>query len=149
MSTRRVELPAWECVELLRTRSIGRICVIDHGYPIAIPVNYEVMGDDGALQIVVRTAPESILGRYEGLGSLEVDDIPIDDGTLAEGTTWSVFGRGTVHRVSESNDLPDPRPIIDTSRERWITLHLSATTGRRFTIRRDEETGNLDWKPKQ
>jgi hypothetical protein len=149
MSTHRVELPAWECAELLRSRSVGRICVIDHGYPIAIPVNYEVMGVDGALQIVVRTAPETILGRYEGLGSIEVDDIPVDDGTLAEGSTWSVIGRGTVHRVSEATELPDPRPIVDTSRERWITLQLSATTGRRFTIRRDEETGNLDWEPKQ
>jgi hypothetical protein len=149
MSIHRVELPAWECADLLRSRSVGRICVIDHGYPVAIPVNYEVTDTDGALQVVVRTAPETILGRYEGLGSIEVDDIPLDDGTLGEGTTWSVIGRGTVHRVSEANDLPDPHPIIDTSRERWITLRLSVTTGRRFTIRRDEATGNLDWKPTQ
>jgi len=141
MSAHGVELPAWECLELLRSRPVGRICVVDHGYPIAIPVNYEVVGTNNSLQVVVRTAPETILGRYEGLGSLEVDDIALDTGTA-----WSVIVRGTLHRVLGAHELADPHPLIDSDRQRWVTLQMSAITGRRFTVRQDEESGTVDWQ---
>ena len=42
------ELPTWECFELLAGRRIGHLCLVDGGYPIAVPVNYRVVNDDGA-----------------------------------------------------------------------------------------------------
>ena len=86
MSAHRHQLTTWESIDLLRERTVGRLCIIDHGYPLAIPINYQVVGGNDDIDIVVRTAPETLLGRYEGPGSLEVDDIDLD-----HGTAWSVI----------------------------------------------------------
>ncbi|HUF99294.1 MAG TPA: pyridoxamine 5'-phosphate oxidase family protein [Ilumatobacter sp.] len=145
MTTQRMALQAWESTELLRSRSVGRICVIDHGFPVAIPINYEVVGnnDDARLveRIVIRTAPDTIVGRYEGLGSIEVDDIDFESSTA-----WSVIVRGTIAPTVGDHDLPDPEPLVDTNRERWMTLSVSAITGRRFAVHRATDGHSVVWR---
>ena len=141
MGAQRTELTEWESTELLRTRSVGRMCVIDHGYPLAIPISYQVVGSKHAVRIVVRTAPESILGRYEGLASLEVDDIALDNGTA-----WSVIVRGALRHVAGAHDFPDPRPLVTNDRELWITLTPSAVSGRRFVVRKAADGFSVDWQ---
>ncbi len=145
MTTQRVELPAWECADLLRSRSIGRICVIDHGYPVALPVNYQLVGTNDDLHFVVRTSPDSILGGYEGLASLELDEIALDPVTNT-GTAWSVIARGNLRGMPGEHELPDPHPLIEADRERWITLQVSAITGRRFTARPDPDGETVIWQ---
>ncbi len=49
------ELPAWECYDLLRDHGVGRLCLVDSGYPITVPINYRVLDDESEQQLVVRT----------------------------------------------------------------------------------------------
>lgn len=142
MNTRYVALAAWECTELLRSRPIGRLCVIDHGYPLAIPVNYRVSGTGDTLHVIVRTSPSSILGNYVGLASLEVDEI-----TLEEGSAWSVIMRGTLRQEAGQHELPDPEPLVDTDRDRWMKLTMAGISGRRFLVRSSPDGTAVHWQP--
>ena len=89
------ELPAWECYDLLRDHGVGRLCLVDGGYPIAVPINYRVLDDETQRRLVVRTLPNSMVGRYHGPCALEVDDID-----LGRGRAWSVIARGVVRRCT-------------------------------------------------
>jgi hypothetical protein len=141
MGALRIELTSWESTELLRTRTIGRICVIEHGYPLAIPINYQVVGSQDDVRIVLRTAPDTILGRYQGLASLEVDDVALDDGTA-----WSVIVRGEIRRVIGGHDLPDPDPLLSEGRQQWLTLMQSSISGRRFHVTKAADGSSADWQ---
>ena len=141
MSADRHELTTWESIDLLHERTVGRLCIIDHGYPVAIPINYQIVGGNDDINIVVRTAPETLLGRYEGPGSLEVDDIDLDNGTA-----WSVIVRGAVRRVIDTHNFPDPNPLISDRREQWVTLHMSAVSGRRFAVGKASDGLSVDWQ---
>jgi len=141
MTTQRFDLPDWESFDHLRDTTIGRICIIDNGCPLAIPVNFLVAGARDNYTIVMRTAPETMLGRYEGPASLEVDHIDI-----AGGHAWSVFVRGTVRRVLGSHELPDPRPIVDHGRYQWMVLQPSAMSGRRFVVKAADDGYFVEWQ---
>lgn len=146
MNTDRYALSTWESFELLRSASIGRLCVIEQAYPIAVPVNFRIVGSGNESRIVVRTAPNSLIGRYQGLASLEVDDLKLNDGTA-----WSVIVRGTLSKVQEGNVLdgtvlPDPKPLVSEGRHLWVTLETSSISGRRFTVRRSDDGFSVDWQ---
>jgi hypothetical protein len=141
VGAQRIELTTWESTELLRTRAVGRLCVIDHGYPLAIPINYQVLGSKEDIRLVVRTAPQTILGRYEGPASLEVDDIDLE-----HGKAWSVIVRGGLRRVTQSPDLPDPHPLLVDGRQLWVVLTLTAISGRRFVIHRAADGFSVGWQ---
>jgi uncharacterized protein len=140
MSTERFELPTWECLTLMRQQHIGRVCVIDHDFPIALPVNFQVIGPDDASQLVLRTGPQSILGRYEGPASFEVDSV--DEATRE---AWSVIVRGNLRHVTGAHGLPDPGPWLD-GRHHWMVLTSSAVTGRRFVGQPGTEGFAVDWQ---
>ena len=72
-----VEVSSWDATALLRGEVVGRLSVIDHGTPLALPVSYRLVERDGTQQIVVRTASTSVLARYEGQASFEVDRIDV------------------------------------------------------------------------
>lgn len=141
MGAQRCELPTWESMDLLRSRSVGRVCIIEHGCPLAIPINYGVVGDGDHVRIVIVTAADTMLGRYEGPGSLEVDDVDLDTGSA-----WSLIVRGVLHREPEANALPDPHPLLTEDRHRWITLAVTAMSGRRFNVRRAADGVSVDWQ---
>jgi hypothetical protein len=141
MDTARFEIPVWESFELLRSRTIGRLCIVEHGYPIAVPINYRIVDADGRPTIVVRTAPDTMLGRYTGLASLEVDEIDLD-----RATAWSVIVRGGLQRAFGEHHLPDPRPLVGNDRGRWMTLEVAATSGRRFILRPAVDDYFVEWQ---
>jgi uncharacterized protein len=136
----RFEVPRWECYALLRHEGVGRLCIIDHGCPVAFPVNYRMEGDDAEIRAVVRTAPGTLMGEYEGPASLEVDHID-----LAAGTAWSVIVRGTAQHVIGTHTLPDPHPLVADGRDRWIQLRPSMITGRRFTVKVSADGFPVEW----
>jgi hypothetical protein len=141
MGAQRCELPTWESMDLLRARGVGRVCIIEQGCPLAIPINYRVVGDGCDVRVVIVTAPDTMLGRYEGLGSLEVDEVDLD-----KGSAWSVIARGVLIREPDSSLLPDTHPLLSEGRYRWMTLRVTAVSGRRFNVR--PATGGLavDWQ---
>lgn len=140
MAAERFDLPIWESVELLRSEHVGRMCVIDHGFPLALPVNYHVLATDGGCQVVVRTGPSTIIGRYEGPASLEVDAIDEDTGEA-----WSVIVRGALRHVTGAHGLPDPGPWLD-GRHHWMVLASTAITGRRFVGRPAVDVFATEWQ---
>ena len=135
-----VEVPRHECLDLIRGEPVGRICILEHGVPIAFPVNYKVTGEGGDVAIVLRTAPETGIGRYQGNASLEVDRIDLD-----AGRAWSVIVRGQLRPVLGEPAPIDPEPLLRTGRTRWMTLDVSAVSGRRFLVRRDDEFA-VEWQ---
>lgn len=142
MGGERYELSTWESMELLGTTGIGRLCIIDQGYPLAVPVNYRIDGDlGGAHTVVVRTAPTTLIGRYEGPASLECDEVD-----LIAGTAWSVIVRGNVRRVLGTHELPDPKPLLAEGRQLWLSMPVSSVSGRRFRIEPAEDEFAVEWQ---
>jgi nitroimidazol reductase NimA-like FMN-containing flavoprotein (pyridoxamine 5'-phosphate oxidase superfamily) len=139
-TTTRVELPEWESLELLGVTPVGRLCIIDHGYPLAFPLNYRLLHDP--TRIVFRTNPDSALARYEGPASLEVDHID-----LLTPSAWSIIVRGTLRRVVEHNELTETHPLVTTGRFHWKVLETTAISGRRFTAEQREDAFTVEWQP--
>ena len=133
------EVPAWDAIALLRSGHVGRLCVLDHGTPIALPVNFKVVGRDAELGVVIRTSPTSLVGRYEGLASLEVDHI--DE---AHQRAWSVLARGLL-RHAGADSLPDPEPWIAGDRHRWLVLEVRSISARRFTGSPSTQGFAVEW----
>ena len=122
------ELTRDECLELLATKSVGRVAYCTPDGPEVLPLNYVV--DDGTL--LFRTSPHSALGRQLRLGvaAFQVDDV--DDYTESG---WSVLVRGNVEPVS-TDDLPPasrrPRPWVGGVRPLHLRLTPRTVTGRRL-----------------
>jgi hypothetical protein len=141
MDTARIDMPHWECIELVRAAGIGRLCIIESGCPVALPVNFRLDETSGSVRFVVRAAPESVIGRYEGPASLEVDHIDI-----AGGGAWSVIARGQLRRVLGGHELADPRPFVDVGRTQWMLLDSVTLGGRRFRVTRSQDSCWVEWQ---
>ncbi len=127
------ELTEEDCLELLRSKGLGRAAYQDDAGPVVLPVNYVV----DAATILFRTSPYSPLAQHlqhmqGSQAAFEVDDI--DNGTDAG---WSVLVRGPANCV-ETADLPAAaeRPTSWRDRESTQSLHVRITpriiTGRRL-----------------
>jgi hypothetical protein len=134
------ELPEWESLELLEREAIGRLCVIEHGYPLAFPVNYRLVREGGRTRVVLRTSPRSALARYEGKASLEVDRVDPE-----RSAAWSVIVRGISRRVAGSHDFPDTVPLVE-GKFQWVVLDVIAISGRRFTARPAGDMFVVEWQ---
>lgn len=140
MTTARFQIARHECIDLLESHVVGRLCVIDSEYPLAFPVNYRVVRAEQEVSVIVQAAPSAAIARYEGPASIEVDQID-----LATGTAWSLIARGRLSRVLGAHDLPPTEPLVSTGRTQWIRLDVVAISGRRFRVK-DVPTG-IGWVP--
>jgi len=140
MTTQRLEIPRWECIDLLRSQQVGRLCIIEDDFPLALPVNYRVAGADLTTSIVVRTAPNTVIGQYHGKSSLEVDVVD-----TTRRSAWSVIVRGTFHHVAGEHSLPDPEPWLTVDRHHWMVLEPQAISGRRFNAVLGDDGYSVDW----
>lgn len=123
-----IELPAWESYQLLGASRFGRLCVIDHGVPIALPINYLVEENPDGRKAVAVVRPQSVLARYSGPASLEVDEI--DAGNAG---AWSVIAVGELASPPARSGLPSTSPRAPIDRRHVIELTISSISGRRFT----------------
>ena len=139
-SVHRSEIPAWDCYQLLDEHRTGRLGIIEHGYPIAIPVSYRLAGTSSERRIVVRTAPNTTIAQYEGRASLEIDQIDETDKAA-----WSVIARGTLHRLYGDETFPDPQPWLIVGRQQWLALDVVAVSGRRFVARPAGDGEGFQW----
>ncbi|HRE00824.1 MAG TPA: pyridoxamine 5'-phosphate oxidase family protein [Ilumatobacteraceae bacterium] len=128
------ELAAWECYDLLSSEGLGRMCVIDRGYPIAYPVNYRLVQTVGTPRIIFRTSPNAAMTRCEGAASFEVDHV-----SPARGQAWSVIARGHLRRLFGVQHLPDTMPLVSIQRHQWMELDITSVTGRRFVVAGQDE----------
>ncbi len=141
MGAVQFDAPLWESVEWLESDTVGRLCVLEFGYPLAFPVNYRLLHVGDEYRIVFRTAPHSVVGRYDGPASLEVDQI--DASRL---NAWSVIVRGELRGNLTEDDLPDTFPLISDGRHRWKVLDVAWISGRRFTSTPSPGTFAVEWQ---
>jgi nitroimidazol reductase NimA-like FMN-containing flavoprotein (pyridoxamine 5'-phosphate oxidase superfamily) len=122
------DLSQEECLELLASKSVGRIAYDGPDGPEVLPLNFVVQ--DGS--VLFRTSPYSELGRRLRLdvAAFQVDEV--DDYTQSG---WSVLLRGPIEPV-EPDDLPpaDLRPTAWPAGRRSLHLRLQprTITGRRL-----------------
>jgi hypothetical protein len=141
MATARYELTTTECVQLLQGAAFGRLCVVDDGHPVAIPISYRLVRVEHGARFAIRTSPTTIVGRYEGPASLEVDDV-----SLLRGRAWSVIVRGALRKAHPNDELADPHPLVEEGRTQWMVLEPSAWSGRRFVVTTSNEGLVVDWQ---
>lgn len=119
-----------ECLERLRSRSVGRIAVVVEGTPVVVPVNYRLVETSGPVWVVLRTRSGGLIDRAPATVAFEIDDVDV---THSEG--WSVQVRGTLQRVdpdaADFRERFDPGPWVG-GRDAWLVIEPFAITGRRL-----------------
>jgi nitroimidazol reductase NimA-like FMN-containing flavoprotein (pyridoxamine 5'-phosphate oxidase superfamily) len=134
-----IRLTMAETLERLRSEAVGRLCIDVNGYPIAMPINYVVDETPDGPRIAVRTAPDSEIGSYLGLASLEVDRLDV-----AAGRAWSVIVRGDLHPLVGRTPNEDTHPFVSDHRTRWMELTIVSLSGRKFVA--DASGFAVDWQ---
>jgi Pyridoxamine 5'-phosphate oxidase len=129
-----VDLDRDECLRLLGTHAVGRLCVLEHGYPVAFPVNYRLVYEtDGDPVIVVRARSGGVLDVAGSKVSFQ-----IDGHDAVDETGWSVLARGVL-RDGLIEGAPqwlrywNPRPWAGP-RDRWLYVRVEGVTGRRLLV---------------
>ena len=140
---RSLEMPAWECHQLLREHSVGRVCVVTAGHPVAFPISYCVAGEAGSTtpSLLMRTRPDGLIAQALGPASLEIDHID-----AVQGTAWSVIVRGTLVPIHDRAGLPVPQPWLRDDRHAWLAIEPQVVSGRRFVAIGDDDTFAVDWE---
>ena len=144
MAATAYELPHHECVDLANRQTVGRLCIVDHGYPLAFPVNYRLTRADDVVNIVMRVSPRAAIGAYHGPASFEVDRIDLD-----RGNAWSVIVRGQLRNSTDTDRLPETFPMVPEGRYQWKVLEVAAISGRRFSGTVDTGCFSVDWQPSE
>lgn len=129
-----VDLDRGECFRLLGSKAVGRICVVENGYPVAFPVNYRLVFEGGDMPvIIIRARSGSVLDVSGTKVGFQLDGIdPIDE------TGWSVLARGELHDGLVA-DAPDwlkywnPRPWVGP-RDQWLYMPVSEVSGRSLLV---------------
>lgn len=126
------ELSLVECLELLGTRTIGRVAFSDQALPAVLPVTY---GLDGQ-RVVFRTRLDGPLGErlHGAVVAFEVDQV---DETTRSG--WSVVLVGVARLAREPSewlrvDRLWPQPWADGDRHTLVVVTPGRITGRRVGL---------------
>jgi nitroimidazol reductase NimA-like FMN-containing flavoprotein (pyridoxamine 5'-phosphate oxidase superfamily) len=115
------------CLELLRTRRVGRLGLSMGALPVVHPVNFAVDGD----RVFIRTGVGSKLSAAlrSAVVCLEVDDID-DDGT----TGWSVLVTGRAEELVGAEAEQAADALGDGSSwagDHYVGIHIELVSGRR------------------
>jgi hypothetical protein len=125
VTTQMFELTTKECVQLLEAFDIGRISVVDDGYPVALPVSYKFGRLDGNPVIAIRTRPGNVIDHCDENVGFEIDGVaPGHDGG------WSVVVRGMLMGIVPQERF-DSRPLVHEERDAWRIIAIRTITGRR------------------
>jgi nitroimidazol reductase NimA-like FMN-containing flavoprotein (pyridoxamine 5'-phosphate oxidase superfamily) len=122
------ELSNDRAVELLVAGTVGRIAVVQDGYPIVVPVNYRVVTEPD-LWLVIRTRHGGLIEQSSARIAFQIDSI---DTTHQQG--WSVLVRGALRALTD--DSPevrahiDPHPWLTAERDLWLAIQPLTITGR-------------------
>ena len=125
------ELPEAECRELLGAHNFGRLAFVADGGTVVLPVNY---GFDGR-SVVIRTATGTKLEHAPMTAAAFEIDEAAPDGSWG----WSVLARGVAFDITDTLDEHSEvlravpvQPWAPGSRPNWLSLTVTAITGRRF-----------------
>lgn len=127
------ELSEQDCIALLNFEQVGRIAVVQDGFPLIFPVNYKVAANHSEEPVVViRTRPGNVISTAGEQVAFEVDGI---DHAVHGG--WCVLVRGLLRRVDpvgspRAVQAIDPEPWAPEGRDEWLVLTPVSITGRRI-----------------
>jgi nitroimidazol reductase NimA-like FMN-containing flavoprotein (pyridoxamine 5'-phosphate oxidase superfamily) len=134
MTSRGLEiLTADECLDLLRSQTVGRVALRIGELPTILPVCYTLLEDD----VVFRTDPGSKLSAavMRMMVAFEVDEIDAESHTgssvVVTGYVEEVRDAETLRRVDELN----LEPWAPEGRDYVVRIHPRTTTGRRLPPR--------------
>lgn len=117
------------CLDLLRTRSVGRLAYVARaGVPDVVPVNYVLDGSD----VLIRSGPGPKLQAAERHDTVALEVDAVDE---EEHRGWSVVVHGTAERVPDSEQQHlrvQPRPWAIGPRSHVIRVRPRQVTGRRL-----------------
>jgi nitroimidazol reductase NimA-like FMN-containing flavoprotein (pyridoxamine 5'-phosphate oxidase superfamily) len=129
MDTQLAELSLEDCLELLASKSVGRVAYTERAMPAVIPVTF---GLDGH-RIVIRTRVGGVLARQldNAVVAFEVDEV---DEQVRSG--WSVLVTGVAKVVRDPSELLRlergwPLPWAGGDRRQLITITPGHISGRR------------------
>lgn len=118
-----------ECLELLRTVTVGRIAFTEQGLPAIHPVNFTVNGSN----VIIRTSGGGKLAAAVtgAMVAFEADEV---DAATRSG--WSVVVLGHASVIRDINELvtlagPDSRPWAPGRTNHVIRIRTERITGRR------------------
>ena len=139
------ELDHDTCLELLQSKSVGRLAVAGTGgAPHLVPVNYTLLRGS----VVFRTMPGTKLTRLV----TEPVSFEVDEWDPEGGTGWSVVVQGLAYEASDREmECEDIRLDSPGERQnsRWVRLMPDTITGRRIAHRDGAPTPPLlerDWR---
>jgi len=119
-----------ECWKLIRGESVGRLGFVVDGWPVVLPMNYCVDGEE----IILRTGPGAMLASAQCAEqvSLQVDAI---DSLYRSG--WSVLVLGVAEEIIQADELDRLRSLALRSwaggeRRHWVRMRPIQITGRRL-----------------
>lgn len=127
------EIPEQDCIALLNFEQIGRIAVIQDGFPLIFPVNYKLLANHSEEPvIVIRTRPGNVIATAGEQVAFEVDGV---DHAVHGG--WCVLVRGLMRHVDpvgppRARKLIDPEPWAPAGRDEWLVLTPATISGRRI-----------------
>lgn len=120
-----------ECLEHLRTESVGRIAFVEAGQPVVLPVNFVYHRD----HVVFRTARGD---KLEAAWQKAPVAFQIDSFRPVQQKGWSVLVKGTAEVVEEENliqelsSMPFQTWASSANRPYWVRIRPDEITGRRL-----------------
>jgi hypothetical protein len=126
-----LELSQSDCELLLVSLDIGRIAVVEGGYPLVFPISYKAIVLGKRIVLAIRTRPDNVIDHPGRSVCFEIDGI---DASHDGG--WSVLVRGTLVKASP-NAFLDPHPIAGEDRDAWRIIVPTQISGRRVYNRSD------------
>jgi nitroimidazol reductase NimA-like FMN-containing flavoprotein (pyridoxamine 5'-phosphate oxidase superfamily) len=122
-------VPHAEALDALRSCSIGRLAFIVDGWPVVLPVNFCLDGDD----IVFRTDPGSKLLASQGSAPVAFE---VDSTDPLYESGWSILAFGMANEVTEEAELGrlrrlPLRPWARGTKAHWVRIRVVQLTGRR------------------
>lgn len=125
------DLSQQACLELLRANAVGRIGIVQDGWPIVLPINYRLVEDAAGPLLMLRTRPGNAIDTAGNPVAFEVDGI---DPSHRRG--WSVLVQGVLRHVHAESAVLDARFDSDTwiaeDRTTFLTIEPTRITGRRL-----------------
>lgn len=129
MGSDAIALSVEECEALLNVMDVGRIAVVEDGFPLVFPISYRITTYQGGWVIAIRTRPGNVIDHPGRPVCFEIDGVdPGRDGG------WSVLVRGMLSSVAP-DPARDPEPIDSEGRDAWLVVVPVAVSGRRVTSR--------------
>jgi len=127
------ELSERDCQARLAGGGVGRFLFADADGPVALPVNYALLGDD----IVFRTSAGGAAATAAGQQAMVAFEVDHLDEALAEG--WSVLARGPARVVTDEAELRGDvalgiTPWAGGDRPAYIRLAVQHLSGRRIRV---------------